>query len=184
MRITTKLAIGLAATSAVVLGAYGVRRVIREETAARTRAERDLKLLLVAVQVSVEQAKRNGQAADVSKVIESISHDDPEVEVFVFDTAGRLDSTTWGTVKTLPYATSVVADALRTRAPVIRDEGGAAPLPERGGPAHQQRRPRAGGSGHRPAARRAARRDRRQDPVDHAQHRDGVSGARGGRLAA
>ncbi|MBK7859869.1 MAG: sensor histidine kinase [Archangiaceae bacterium] len=124
MRITTKLAVGLAATSALVLGAYGVRRVSREEAAQRATAEHDLKLLLAAVKVSVEQATRNRRAAEVNEVLESISNDDPSFEVFVFDTQGRLDSTSWGTVRTLPFATTVAAEVLRTRAPLMRYEGG------------------------------------------------------------
>ncbi len=139
MRITTKLAVGLATTSALVLGLYGARRVAREEAAQRATAEHDLKLLLAAVKVSVEQSTRAQRAAEVNEMLESLSHDDPSVEVFVFDTHGQLDSTSWGTVKTLPYATTVAAEALRTRAPLIRYEGGrlrflsaAAPLSDEG----------------------------------------------------
>jgi len=122
MRITSKLALGLAATSALVLGAYGTRRILRAEATQRATTENDLKLLLTAVRVSVEHAARSERVADVNDVLESLSADDPSVEVFVFDTRGRLESTSWGPVKTLPFASAVAAEAQRTQGLVMRYE--------------------------------------------------------------
>ncbi|NOK01540.1 HAMP domain-containing protein [Myxococcus xanthus] len=85
VRISTKLGLGLTLTSAVILGAYGYSQLQKEEHDLRTATEQAARLLATALQVAMENALRDGQAADVNEILESLDHRDPTVDVFVFD---------------------------------------------------------------------------------------------------
>src|SRR5690606_22276120 len=65
VRISTKLAVTLAVTSALILCAYGARQLLQEKGDLQASAEHELRLLGVAIQVAVENALRDQQAADV-----------------------------------------------------------------------------------------------------------------------
>ncbi|WP_338869248.1 sensor histidine kinase [Myxococcus stipitatus] len=108
MRISTKLGLVLTLTSASILGSYGYGQFRREEADLKSSAEHEARLLGVALQVAVENALRDGQAADVREMLESLEVKDPGVDLFVFNAQGKLVVHSWGGIKTLPLIESDV----------------------------------------------------------------------------
>jgi signal transduction histidine kinase len=96
VQIATRLALGLTATSALVLGAYGYRQLQQEQRDLHSVAEQQLRVLGTALQVGIENALRDEQKADVGKILDSLEVRDSTLDVFVFDPAGRLDAQSWG----------------------------------------------------------------------------------------
>ncbi|AEI63735.1 sensor histidine kinase [Corallococcus macrosporus] len=109
VRISTKLGLGLTLTSAVILGSYGYSQLRKEEHDLRTATEQATRLLATALQVAMENALRDGQAADVDEILESLEHRDPTVDVFVFNAQGVPVVRSPGSSKTL----HLVEDASR-----------------------------------------------------------------------
>ncbi|WP_326491799.1 ATP-binding protein [Myxococcus stipitatus] len=129
MRISTKLGLGLTLTSAVILGSYGFSQLQKEERELRTATEQASRLLATALQVAMESALRDGQVADVGKMLESLELKDPSVDVFVFDARGSLVARSLGSSRSLPL---IEADAGR----VLRAHGGMARFGGDGGLEH------------------------------------------------
>ncbi|MBX7113210.1 MAG: HAMP domain-containing protein [Myxococcaceae bacterium] len=123
MRISTKLSVALALTSAFILSAYGVRQLLQEEADLQASAEHELKLLATAMQVAVENAWRDGQPADVREILESLELKDSAVDVLVFGADGHLAASSWGSGPAEQIAVPAVAQAAQANRPVTRFEG-------------------------------------------------------------
>src|SRR5207249_3060658 len=102
MRLSTRLALGLALTSALILGSYAAWQLQREETERRRTAEHDLRLLGTAIQVAVENSIRDRQVADIREILEELELRDSSVDVLVFDLDGRLQANSWGSGQSVP----------------------------------------------------------------------------------
>ncbi len=89
MRIGTKITLALTSASLVVFGLYGVRLVRKERAELMVSLESSSMLLARGVQVSVENALRDGQAGDVVEVLEALNAQDAAMESLVSGSDGR-----------------------------------------------------------------------------------------------
>jgi hypothetical protein len=90
VRIPTKLVLGLATASAVILGSYGWRELRKEKKDLTDVAKHDMKVLGTALKVAIENALRDQQVADVTEILTSLKLKDSAIDVLVFDPAGQL----------------------------------------------------------------------------------------------
>jgi signal transduction histidine kinase len=123
VRLASRLAIGLTATSALVLGGHGYVQLQQEKADLREMAEQELRLLGTALQVAVENALRDQQAADVREILDSLEVRDASLDVFVFDRHGQVDVHSWGSHQSRAAATVAVADLDGAERPLLRFEG-------------------------------------------------------------
>lgn len=123
VRISTKLGLGLALTSAVILGSHGYRQLQREEADLRGASEHESRLLGVALQVAVENALRDGQSADVREMLESLELRDPSVDVLVFDARGQLKVHSWGGTQARLLVESDIREVMESSRALSRFEG-------------------------------------------------------------
>ena len=108
MRIPTKLVLSLAGASAIILGAYGVRELGKEQQDLTDVAKHDMKVLGATLQVAVENALRDHQMADVREILESLRLKDSGIDVLVFDPAGHLTTQ----LGTSPNSADLVLEAV------------------------------------------------------------------------
>lgn len=120
VRISTKLAVTLAVTSALILCAYGARQLLQEKGDLQASAEHELRLLGVAIQVAVENALRDQQAADVREILESLELRDSAVDVLIFEPDGRVSMNSWGSAPSTGLVAPLVPEVIRTRRPIVR----------------------------------------------------------------
>src|SRR5262245_61907191 len=85
VRISTKLALGLSLVSGCILGGYGYWQYQQEEYDLRLAAERDFRMLGVAVRVAVENSLRDKQTADLHEILDSLEVREPDLDVVVVD---------------------------------------------------------------------------------------------------
>jgi len=123
VRISTKLGLGLTLTSAVILGAYGYSQLQKEEHDLRTATQQATRLLATALQVAMENALRDGQAADVDEILESLEHRDPSVDLFLFDARGAVVVRSPGSSETLHLVEDASHRVLKTRRSVTHFTG-------------------------------------------------------------
>ena len=123
MRLSTKLAIGLALTSAVILGSYGVWQLRREEEDLRRTAEHDFRLLGTAVQVGVENSMRGRKAADVRQILDALELRDSAVDVLVFDRHDQIQANSWGSGGSIELTRPFLARVEATRRPEVWFDG-------------------------------------------------------------
>jgi signal transduction histidine kinase len=90
VRISTKLALGLSLVSGCILGGYGYWQYQQEEYDLRLAAERDFRMLGVAVRVAVENSLRDKQTADLHEILDSLEVREPDLDVVVVDPRGEL----------------------------------------------------------------------------------------------
>jgi signal transduction histidine kinase len=109
MRIPTKLVLGLATASAVILGSYGWRELRKEKKDLTDVAKHDMKVLGTALKVAIENALRDQQVADVTEILTSLKLKDSAIDVLVFDPAGQLSPHSFGS----PNSAEVVRDGVR-----------------------------------------------------------------------
>src|SRR5204862_8270975 len=86
----TKLALGLSLVSGCILGGYGYWQYQQEEYDLRLAAERDFRMLGIAVRVAVENSLRDGQTADIHQILDSLEVREPAIDVVVMDQEGQL----------------------------------------------------------------------------------------------
>ena len=110
MRIPSKLVLGLATASAIILGAYGFRELRKEEKDLTDVAKHDMKVLGTALKVAIENALRDQQIADIHEILGSLKLKDSAIDVLVFDPAGRLSPHPFGS----PSSAESVRDAVVT----------------------------------------------------------------------
>jgi hypothetical protein len=96
VRISTKLTIGLSIVSGCILGAYGYWQYQQEETDLKLAAERDFRMLGVAVEVAVENSLRDRQTADIREILDSLEVGEPDIDVIVLDQDGQLTAHSLG----------------------------------------------------------------------------------------
>ena len=123
LRISTKLALGLTATSTIILGSFGLSQLWQEEIDLRKTAEHDTRLLATALQVAVEKALRDRQEADIRAILDELGHGDAGIEVLVFDTAGRLTANSRGSSRTAEILRGTAVEVGSHNLPVVRFEG-------------------------------------------------------------
>ena len=109
MRIPTKIVLGLATASAVILGSYGLRELRKEEKDLTDVAKHDMKVLGTALKVAIENALRDQQVADIHEILGSLKLKDSTIDVLVFDPADRLSPHPFGS----PGSAALVLDAVR-----------------------------------------------------------------------
>ena len=109
MRIPTKIVLGLAIASAVILGSYGWRELRKEEKDLTDVAKHDMKVLGTALKVAIENALRDQQVADIHEILASLKLKDSTIEVLVFDPADRLVPHPFGS----PDSAALVLGAIR-----------------------------------------------------------------------
>jgi signal transduction histidine kinase len=109
VRIPTKLVLGLATASAVILGSYGWRELRKEKKDLTDVAKHDMKVLGTALKVAIENALRDQQVADVTEILTSLKLKDSAIDVLVFDPAGQLSPHSFGS----PSTAEVVRDGVR-----------------------------------------------------------------------
>jgi len=109
VRIPTKLVLGLATASAVILGSYGWRELRKEKKDLTDVAKHDMKVLGTALKVAIENALRDQQVADVTEILTSLKLKDSAIDVLVFDPAGQLSPHSFGS----PNSAEVVRDGVR-----------------------------------------------------------------------
>jgi HAMP domain-containing protein len=109
VRIPTKLVLGLAAASAVILGSYGLRELRKERKDLTDVAKHDMKVLGTALKVAIENALRDQQVADITEILGSLKLKDSTIDVLVFDRAGELAPHPFGS----PGSATLVRDAVQ-----------------------------------------------------------------------
>jgi signal transduction histidine kinase len=109
VRIPTKLVLGLATASAVILGSYGWRELRKEKKDLTDVAKHDMKVLGTALKVAIENALRDQQVADVNEILTSLKLKDSAIDVLLFDPAGQLSPHPFGS----PASAEVVRDGVR-----------------------------------------------------------------------
>lgn len=92
MRISVKLTLGLAATALVTFGTYARLGLAEEERELRAVKERESSLLARSLQVSFENALRDGKLDDVHATVEHLKEIEQAVDVFVY-ASGELEAT-------------------------------------------------------------------------------------------
>lgn len=90
VRISTKLALGLSLVSGCILGGYGYWQYQQEQYDLRLAAERDFRMLGIAVRVAVENSLRDRQTADIHEILDSLEVREPGIDVVVMDERGQL----------------------------------------------------------------------------------------------
>jgi len=90
VRLASKLALGVVAASAVVIGATGVRQLRSESLELRSAAEQEFRILGAAVQVALEHALRDRQDRDIRAILDRIDVRDATIDIFVLDPTGGL----------------------------------------------------------------------------------------------
>jgi signal transduction histidine kinase len=108
VRIPTKLVLGLAAASAIILGSYGLRELLKEEKDLTDVAKHDMKVLGTALKVAIENALRDQQIADINEILTSLRLKDAAIDVLVFNPAGQLSPHPFGR----PSSAALVLDAV------------------------------------------------------------------------
>ena len=123
MRIPSKVVLGLATASAIILGSYGLRELRKENKDLTDVAKHDIKVLGTALKVAIENALRDQQVADIHEILGSLKLKDSSIEVLVFDPAGRLSPNPFGS----PGSAALVQDAIQavnsSGEPVVRIQG-------------------------------------------------------------
>lgn len=93
MRLSAKLTLGLASTALMTFGTYAWWSLAQEERELRTVKERECSLLTRSLQVSLENALRDGKLDDVRETINRLELVERAVDVLVFDAADTLRAT-------------------------------------------------------------------------------------------
>jgi methyl-accepting chemotaxis protein len=123
VRIPSKVVLGLATASAIILGSYGLRELRKENKDLTDVAKHDIKVLGTALKVAIENALRDQQVADIHEILGSLKLKDSSIEVLVFDPAGRLSPNPFGS----PGSAALVQDAIQavnlSGEPVVRIQG-------------------------------------------------------------
>jgi len=123
VRIPSKVVLGLATASAIILGAYGLRELRKEKKDLTDVAKHDIKVLGTALKVAIENALRDQQVADIHEIFGSLKLKDSTIDVLVFDPTGRLSPNPFGS----PGAAALVEDAVPAVSfsgePVVRIQG-------------------------------------------------------------
>ena len=109
MRIPTKLVLGLATASAVILGSYGWRELRKEKRDLTDVAKHDMKILGTALKVAIENALRDQQVADIHEILASLKLRDSSIDVLVFNPTGQLSPHPFGS----PSSAALVHDAVQ-----------------------------------------------------------------------
>jgi hypothetical protein len=121
MRIATKLALALTATSAVVLAARGWGQLQKEERELRSVAQHELRMLGRALQAAVEPHHQTRD--DISDILDAVELRTGGVHLFVFDEHGALESESSGAESIRALAEQARADLRDTGQPVFRFHG-------------------------------------------------------------
>lgn len=90
MRISTKLTLGFSATTLVLFGGYALWHVQAETRELYEALEKETRLLTRSLQVSLENALRDDQQGDVDELVQRLELLDRSLDVFVYDAAGEL----------------------------------------------------------------------------------------------
>lgn len=89
-RVSVKLSLVLIVGGFLIFGAYGWYELSTERHALRRGVEQETTLLGRSLQVGVENALRDRQLADIEETIKQLARVDPDINIVIFDTTGRL----------------------------------------------------------------------------------------------
>ena len=104
MRLTRSLGLWLAGTTAVLLSSYGWQQLRQEREDLIATARREMGLLTTAIRSGVENAMRDEKQLDITSLLERLELQDSSVDIFVFDEAGSLIASSWGSGGHVPAA--------------------------------------------------------------------------------
>jgi len=138
VRLTRSLGLWLAGTTAVLLSSYGWQQLRQEREDLTATARREMGLLTTAIRSGVENAMRDEKQLDITSLLERLELQDSSVDIFVFDEAGTLLASSWGSSGHVPAARDFLRGAAALDALHI-DEGPAgllASIPLRIGSRH------------------------------------------------
>jgi len=138
VRLTRSLGLWLAGTTAVLLSSYGWQQLRQEREDLTATARREMGLLTTAIRSGVENAMRDEKQLDITSLLERLELQDSSVDIFVFDEAGTLLASSWGSSGHVAAARDVLRGAAALDALHI-DEGPAgllASIPLRIGSRH------------------------------------------------
>ena len=119
MRIPTKMTLALSAMGLVLFGAYAAYLVHAEDADLSHTIEREAQLLARSLQVSIENALRDRQMADVQETLQRLDAIEPSVDIMVYDVAGRLEAESKGSLATAALEGAASLRAMRTGAAVL-----------------------------------------------------------------
>lgn len=109
MRISTKITIAISAAGFLLFGTYGFFTLQAETADLRHSVEREVRLLARSLQVSLENALRDRQFADIQETVDKLERVESNVDILVYDPAGSLIAKSYGA----HAATTQQRDALR-----------------------------------------------------------------------
>jgi len=104
VRLTRSLGLWLAGTTAVLLSSYGWQQLRQEREDLTATARREMGLLTTAIRSGVENAMRDEKQLDITSLLERLELQDSSVDIFVFDEAGTLLASSWGSSGHVPAA--------------------------------------------------------------------------------
>ena len=120
MRISTKITIAISTAGFLLFGTYGFFTLQEEKADLRHSVEREVRLLARSLQVSIENALRDRQFADIQETLAKLERVESNVDILVYDPKGNLIADSWGARPSTPEQTSALRDTLRSRARVLR----------------------------------------------------------------
>jgi len=85
LRIATKMTLGLTSLGLLMFGFYGFMLVRSETGDLRRAVEAEVRMVGRSLQVSVENALRDGQLADVEETLDEVQRINPGLQITVFD---------------------------------------------------------------------------------------------------
>jgi two-component system, NtrC family, sensor histidine kinase HydH len=121
VRVSTKLTLGISATSLLIAGAHGWSQMRQERSDLRTAVERDIRILGNAIQVSFVHALRDRQFKDIQGALDSLEGIAPDLDLYVFAPGGVLTAVSQGSVEE-PGFTAIAQRAMDTRDSVLNIE--------------------------------------------------------------
>lgn len=120
VRLASKLAFGVIAASAAVIGASGVHHLRSENVELRSAAEQEFRILGAALQVALENALRDHQDRDIGVILDRIDVRDASIDIFVLDPAGGLTQHSSGGEPHRSFVEPLVEQVRAGGPPVVR----------------------------------------------------------------
>lgn len=122
MRISSKMTVSLSAASLVALSVHGAWQVNAERRDLEASVEHEVRLMGRILQVAAEHALRDHQVQDITVTLEKLEGVDSNVDIYVYDLAGRMNVASPGHRPRQDVMPPVVPHPAAS-APVYRMEG-------------------------------------------------------------
>lgn len=126
MRVPTKLVLGLAGASAIILGAHHIREFRTQERELTDNAKREMRVLGTALQVAIENALRDQQISDIHEILEPLKLKDSAIDVLFFNAAGLFTGHPFGSRSSAELVREAAQEVTASQQAVVRVLGPAA----------------------------------------------------------